>query len=107
MAFSRGVLAAALVVACGGTQHGPARQELAAKVVTYQPLGIKADAKAPNQAVILGTDDKSGSTVIPLPAAQSTVQVDGATLVTAPNAEQAVQVAGGTTPQGRASVWLS
>ena len=24
MAFSRGVLAAALVVACGGTQHGPA-----------------------------------------------------------------------------------
>ena len=107
MAFSRGVLAAALVVACGGTQHGPAMKEPAPKVVTYRPLGIKADAKAPNQAVILGTDDKSGSTLIALPAAQSTVQIDGTTLVTAPNPEQSVQVTGGTSPRGRASVWIS
>jgi hypothetical protein len=101
MRFSRGVLAAALVVACGGTQHAPVVKEPAPKVVTYSPLGIKADAKAANQAVILGTDDKSGSTVIPLPAAQSTVQIDGTTLVTAPNPEHAVPVTGG------ASVWAS
>jgi hypothetical protein len=34
------------------------------------------------------------------------VQVDGVTLVTAPNPEPSVQVTGGTTPQGRANVWL-
>jgi hypothetical protein len=107
MAFSRGVLAAALVVACGGTQHGPALKAPAPKVVTYSPLGIKADAKAPSQAVILGTDEASGSTVIPLPAAPSTVQIDGTTLVTAPNPEPSVQVTGGTSPQGRAMVWSS
>ena len=107
MAFSRGVLTAALVVACGGTQHGPAVKTPAPKVVTYAPLGIKDDAKAPNQAVILGTDDKSGSTIIPLPAAPSTVQVGGTALATAPNPEQTVQVTGGTSPQARASVWTS
>lgn len=128
MGISRGALAAALVVSCGSPQHGPAKQEPAPKVVTYGPLGIKADAKAPNQAAILGTDDKNGSTLIPLPAMQSKAAVDamyvkmsppisgGLTpvkLATAPNPDQSVQVgvveefAGGTGPQWRAGVWVS
>ena len=127
MGTSRGLLAAAVVVACGGSPKPTAKQP-EPKVVTYGPLGIKADAKAPHQAVILGTDDKNGSTVIPLPAAQTSALVDamfvklgaqvsgGLTpvkLATAPNPEQSVQVgiyeeyAGGTGPQWRAGVWIS
>jgi uncharacterized protein len=128
MGISRGVLAAAVVVSCGSPQHAGKPPEPAPKVVTYGPLGIKADAKQPQQAVILGTDDKAGSTVIPLPVAQSRVAVDamyvklappitgGMTpvkLATAPNPDQSVQVgiyeefAGGTGPQWRAGVWVS
>jgi hypothetical protein len=101
MGLTRGVLAAALVVACGGTQHGAPTQPPAPRVVAYAPLGFKADARVPNQAVILGTDDKHGSTVIPLPAGPSTVQIDRVTLATAPNPEHAVQVTGGP------GVWMS
>ncbi|MBV8759630.1 MAG: hypothetical protein JO257_20240 [Deltaproteobacteria bacterium] len=128
MGIPRGALAAALVVSCGSPQHAPKQEEPAPKVVTYGPLGIKADAKAPNQAAILGTDDKNGSTLIPLPTAQSRAAVDamyvkmtppitgGMTavkLATAPNPDQSVQVgiveefAGGTGPQWRAGVWVS
>lgn len=99
MAISRGVLAAALAVSCGSPQHGPAKQEPAPKVVTYGPLGMKADAKAPNQAAILGTDDKNGSTLIPLPAAPGTVVVDAmsvkmtpVTLATAPSIDPSAHV---------------
>ncbi len=99
MGFSRGALVAALVAACGSAQHGPAKQEPAPKVVMYGPMGIKADAKAPNQAAILGTDDKGGSTVIAIPAAPSTVVVDAmdakltpVTLATAPNRDESVPV---------------
>jgi hypothetical protein len=128
MGIPRGVLAAALVVSCGSPQHGGKPAEPGPKVVTYGPLGIKADAKAPQQAVILGTDDKNGSTVIPLPPAQSKAAVDamfvkmsppitgGMTpvkLATAPNPDGSVQVgiyqesAGSTGPQWRAGVWMS
>ena len=120
----------ALVViafACGGTQHKGGDGD-APRVVTYGPLGIKGDAKNPNQAVILGTDDQNGSTVLPLPTAQAKARVDamwvqlgvaptgGMTavkLVTAPNPDQSVQVgifeefAGGTGAQWRAGVWVS
>jgi uncharacterized protein len=122
-------LATVLAVSCGSGQHGTA-PETQPRVITYGPLGIKSDAKQPNQAVILGTDDKNGSTVIPLPSAQSKATVDalyvqmggaagpvgGITpvkLATAPNPDQTVQVGlyeefnGGTGPQWRAGVWVA
>ena len=99
-------------------------------VKDYKPLEIKKDAKTPSQAVILGTDDKNGSTVLPLPVAGSKANVDamfvklggnaGPTggftpvkLATSPNADGSVQVgiyeemSGGTGPQWRAGVWVS
>jgi len=123
------VAAAALALSCGSGQHGTS-SDPPPRVITYQPLGAKGDAKQPNQAVILGTDDKNGSTVIPLPTAQSKASVDalyvqmgaGGTatggitpvkLATAPNPEQTVQVGlyeefnGGTGPQWRAGVWVA
>ena len=127
----RGLRAVALVVlSCGGSQHAGSPAPAPVTVKTYGPLGIKADAKAPHQAVILGTDTKDGSTVLTLPAAQANAHVDamfvrmgggvppsgGLTpvkLATAPNADQSVQVgiieemAGGTGPQWRAGVWVS
>lgn len=46
------------------------------KVKSYSPLAIKHDAKAPHQAVILGTDVDDGSTILPLAATPATVQID-------------------------------
>jgi len=120
---------AALALACGGSQHGTSDTDQP-RVITYGPLGARGDAKRPNQAVILGTDDKNGSTVIPLPAAQAKAVVDamyvqmggsgpatgGMTpvkLATGPNPDQSVQVGlyeefnGGTGPQWRAGVWVA
>ena len=52
----RGALALfAIALACGGTKPNTVPGEKK----TYQPLTIKEDAKAPNQAVILGTDEKT------------------------------------------------
>lgn len=94
----------------------------------YKPLTIKDDAKSPNQAVILGTDDKNGSTVLKLPATgmkgvvdamwvKLGPQVSGGSspvkLGTAPNSDHTVEVgvfeemAGGTGSQWRAGVWVS
>jgi len=125
---------AALALSCGSPQHGPTpgTDPTAAgpQVKTYAPLGARSDSKQPRQAVILGTDDRNGSTVVPLPATQAQALVDamfvreggkdpasgGMTpvkLATAPNPDQSVQVgvfeemAGGTGPQWRAGVWVS
>jgi uncharacterized protein len=97
------------IIACGGglqaTQTGATTA-----VKSYKPLEIKADAKSPSQAVILGTDDKDRSTVLPLPADAENVLVDAmfvalgsdssptggytpVKLATAPNATGTVQVA--------------
>ncbi|MEP6861966.1 MAG: S16 family serine protease [Deltaproteobacteria bacterium] len=120
---------AALALSCGGSQHGTTDADQP-RVITYGPLGARGDAKRPNQAVILGTDDKNGSTVLPLPAAQAKVTVDamyvqmggsgpatgGMTpvkLAIAPNPDQSVQVGiyeefnGGTGAQWRAGVWVA
>jgi hypothetical protein len=126
-----GAMLAVLAVSCGSSQHGGAAEQPAgAQVKTYAPLGARGDSKVPRQAVILGTDDRNGSTVVPLPATQAQAQVDamfvregvgaqatgGMTpvkLATAPNPDQSVQVgvfeemAGGTGPQWRAGVWMS
>jgi hypothetical protein len=85
----------------------------------YEPLAMRADAKRPGQAVILGTDETNGSTVIPLPTTPhtavvdamfvkhgGTVQVSGDTvaviLTTAPNAPDpgVPGPASGPTPPG-------
>jgi hypothetical protein len=131
----RGALALPLVVAlaCGGHQKGGSTgtPELGGgSTKNYDPLTIKDDAKLVSQAVILGTDEKNGSTVLPLPATPSKGLVDamfvrmgggvtpsgGSTpvkLSTAPNTDGSVQVgvyeelAGGTGAQWRAGVWIS
>ena len=96
----------------------------------FAPLAIKADAKAPNQAVILGTDERNGSTIVPIVGASARGLVDAmfvklggkgpatggsspVKLSTAPNADGSVQVgifeelSGGTGTQWRAGVWIS
>ena len=121
----------ACAVACGGTQHptDDGRGETVTK--TYGPLTIKADAKSPNMALILGTDDHNGSTLLRLPATSTNVMVDamwvklggehekasgGSTpvkLAAAPNSDGSVQVgifeemSGGTGAQWRAGVWVA
>ncbi|MGE0550350.1 MAG: S16 family serine protease [Kofleriaceae bacterium] len=117
----------ALGFACGGSR--PARSPRPAGATkTYSPLGIKQDAKAPHQAVILGTDVNNGSTVVPLPAQPTRVVVEAMTvslgttiaggftpvkLSAAPNPDGSVQVgiyeemSGGTGTQWRAGVWVA
>src|SRR5437868_1448255 len=101
-------LAVALVAACGAPPPAqPPKAEPSLEVKTFAPLGMKGDAKAPNQAVILGTDDKNGSTILPLPVTQAKSSVDAmfvkmgsditggmspVKLATAPNTDGAVQV---------------
>jgi uncharacterized protein len=120
----------ALGLSCGSPQHGGSGDNGGPRVVTYSPLGLKSDAKQPNQAVILGTDADNGSTVLPLPPSTAKAHVDamyvqmGGTepatggmtpvkLATGPNPDQSVQVgifeefAGGTGSQWRAGVWVS
>ena len=102
----------ACALACGGPERGtlPAAP---AKVIAYGPLGMKADAKTPGRAVMLGTDDRNGSTVIQLAAGSATASVDAIELATAPNPEQVVQVrirdarARTVGPEWRAGVWSS
>src|SRR5512143_3866485 len=133
MGMSRGLVAASVgcwLVSCGKPPEAP-KPEPPLEVRTYAPLGSKADSKSPNQAVILGTDAKNGSTILPLPAAAAKTSVDAlfvelapkpsditggmspVKLTTAPNGDGSVQVgifeefAGGTGPQWRAGVWVS
>src|SRR5215510_14536796 len=78
----RGAVALALymALACGPAQ-GPARPvPLAGRVVRYQPLEMQRDARQPGQAVILGTDDANGSTVLAIPVAATVVVVHAPTL---------------------------
>ncbi|HTR49057.1 MAG TPA: hypothetical protein VMJ10_00040 [Kofleriaceae bacterium] len=134
MTILRGAALAALALSCGSTQRAPTpgteSTAGAVQVKTYGPLGARTDSKLPRQAVILGTDEHNGSTIVPIPATQAQALVDamfvreggkdpatgGMTpvkLSTAPNPDQSVQVgvfeemAGGTGPQWRAGVWVS
>jgi uncharacterized protein len=130
MGRRRAAVVVCLALSCGGPQRPATKAEPALEVKTYGPLGIKADSKAPNQAVILGTDLKDGSTIVPLPVATGKTVVDAmfvqmgdgkeitggmsaVKLSTAPNSDGSVQVgifeefAGGTGPQWRAGVWVS
>jgi hypothetical protein len=117
------------LLSCGGPQQTTTPKPIGAAQKSYQPLTIKTDAKLATQAVILGTDDHNGSTVLPLPVAPTRALVDamfvklgggtasgGSTpvkLSTSPNGDGSVQVgvyeelAGGTGAQWRAGVWVS
>lgn len=128
----RAVLAVPLLaaLACGGSQKPAPGGGQGTKQKTYDPFGMKDDAKVTSQAVILGTDEKNGSTVLPLPAMASKGLVDAmfvrmgggeaasggftpVKLSTSPNSDGSVQVgiyeelAGGTGAQWRAGVWVS
>lgn len=122
------VLSSSLLLSCGPKHSGPTPTNGAVK--NYQPLQSKVDAKATDKAVLLGTDASNGSTVIPIPAAEGTAQVDAlfvkmgggekpsggyspVKLKTNTNKDGDVQVSigeqmsGGAGPQWRAGVWIS
>jgi hypothetical protein len=121
-------IAAIALAGCPASTTTPTGGTAGATTTTVAPLDIKDKAKAPNQALILGTDASGGSTIIPLADGQSSVTVDSmwvrlgppasggsspVKLVSDGNAEGVVRVgmyeefAGGLGPQWRAGVWLS
>lgn len=75
--LGRRALVVMLCVAHGcSATPAPARPTpLAGRIVRYQPLELQRDARQPGQAVILGTDDRNGSTVLALPVAATVVVV--------------------------------
>jgi hypothetical protein len=72
MGCARGAIAA-LIVACAATCGPPPAVKPPAppplEVRHYKPLAFKADATAPQHAVLLGTDATDGSTILPLAVA--------------------------------------
>jgi hypothetical protein len=126
----RATLVAAAACSGGGGKPSPPAPPAPPAAKAFAPLAIKADAKAPTQAVILGTDERNGSTIVPIVGAPSAGVVDAlfvrlggkgpatggsspVKLATAPSADGSVQVgvfeelAGGTGTQWRAGVWMS
>src|SRR5277367_6670972 len=89
----RWLVAALALGACGGAPR--AGDTGATYIKTYSPLGHKADAKARQQAVILGTDANNGSTVLQLPAAPPKAAVDAMFVKIASGSDPA---SGGMTP---------
>jgi hypothetical protein len=66
--MSRGVPLAVLALSCAGAPRAiDAPHEPVLQVRLYAPLAMKADARRPEQAVILATDARGGSTLLPLP----------------------------------------
>lgn len=121
MMVARLVLAS-LLVACGGSRgpKGPASDldQALDNMKMYEPFAMRDDAKAPTQAIILGTDPKGGSTVIKLAAASGEVTASAMgvrlRITTAPNADGTVHVGtfeerpdGADATQWRASVWVA
>ena len=112
-------------VACGGPRppSAPAPAPPPPGTKAFAPLAFKQDARAPHQAVILGTDERDGSTILQIPGAPAAVRVDamvvrrdgsgpatgGTTpiaLSAAPSADGAVQ-AGAAEAPWRAGVWTA
>ncbi len=70
-------LCAALALGgCGSPHHPVPPAPLVGHTQHYPPLGMASDVKLPGQAVILGTDESNGSTVLPIPTTPSTAVVD-------------------------------
>jgi hypothetical protein len=87
MRLRRGAIALALCAPLGcapAPGSRPARPAPAVgQVKHYQPLEMAGDARQAGQAVILGTDEANGSTVLALPAAPTPVVVDAMTVARA------------------------
>src|SRR5215468_1897627 len=86
----------------------PARPEPAVgRVKHYQPLEMASDARQAGQAVILGTDEANGSTVLALPAAAMPVVVDAMTVgradATVAGAAHAIVLTGAPAPNTAAA----
>lgn len=108
-----------VLVACGRAPvQGP--QPDLDNMKMYEPFGMRAEAKLPDHAIILGTDTKGGSTVLKIPAAPASAVVDAIAseqisikLTTAPNADGTVHVGifedkvGVGGEQWRAGVWVA
>ncbi len=110
------LVAACIALSCGAPQRAQA-PEPTLEVKAYEPFAMKADAKAPHQAVILGSDATDRSTILPLPASPGSATVDAVLasagfspvkLATAPNSDGTIHVSladGG--PSWRAGVWMA
>lgn len=110
------LVAACIALSCGAPQRVQA-PEPTLEIKTYEPFAMKADAKAPHQAVILGSDATDRSTILPLPATPGTATVDAVLvtagfspvkLATAPSNDGSLHVSlddGG--PSWRAGVWMA
>lgn len=70
------LIAVCLALSCGAPQRPGAPVDAGVAGKPYAPLAFKADAKAPAQAVILGTDAAGGSTLLPLAATATTLTAD-------------------------------
>ncbi len=124
----RGAIALPFLLLSCGPKHSDTKGN--GQIKNYQPLQSKVDAKAADKAVILGTDDKNGSTIVPIPNAEGHAQVDAlfvkmggsekpsggyspVKLKTSINTTGEVEVdigeqmSGGAGPQWRAGVWIS
>ena len=88
----RGIAAlVAAVLACGGPQAPVRPVALTGVVKHYAPLAMAVDAAAPELAVVLGSDDRDGSTVLALPPGPHTVVVEAVT----PGALRAIALTAG------------
>jgi hypothetical protein len=74
---NRCVLAVTLCALACSKPPDPVRPEPRVRTTKrYPPLAMKADAKQPGQAVILGTDGADGSTLLPLASAPGNAVLD-------------------------------
>lgn len=118
MGWHRGFLTATLFIAACTPPPRPApptTPPLEAK--TYSPFAFKSDATSQHHAVLLGTDARGHSTVIPLPPSPAPIIVDAMyqaptrlTLASSANTTGAVSLLGAdvsSTPAWRATLWTS
>ena len=75
-----GVLVAACAPSPASPTPGP--KPIAGGPATVRPLAFAGDAKRGDRALILGTDDKGGSTVVPLAPGERKVSVDSLYVIT-------------------------
>jgi hypothetical protein len=66
-------------VGCGATSL-PQSARPAWRTVRYAPLAMAADVRQPGQLVVLGTDERDGSTIVAVPVAPRAIVVDALVL---------------------------
>src|SRR5690606_20033097 len=72
----RGVVAACILAACPPASPPTAPKAPPLAVRRYEPFAFKDDALDPGRAVLLGTDDAGGSTLLALPAGPTRTRID-------------------------------